>query len=257
MTKTISIANQKGGVGKTTTAIQISYNLSLKNYRVLMVDLDPQANATSVFLDISPHSLSLEETVYVILKDKKGPENIIKQTKWKNLYILPSTIALSEIEPILTGNVDGFFRLQDSLENIKSQFDFIIIDNPPNLGMLTINGLLCSDYVMIPLQAAKFSLDGIRIILETIQTLNKKFRLDIKILGALMTMYDERTTISKAMIEEMKKYIPVFSNYISRSVVVEEAHLMKEPLSLYSPKSKVTLQYQKVLEEILNGIKER
>jgi chromosome partitioning protein len=164
---------------------------------------------------------------------------------------------LSEVEPLLTGNVDGFFRLQDSLEDVRSEFDFIIIDNPPNLGMLTLNALLCSDFVVIPLQAAKFSLDGIRTILETIETLNKKFRTKIKILGALMTMYDDRTTISKAMIEEMKKYLPVFDGYISRSVVVEESHLMKEPLSLYAPKSKVALQYQTITEIILNGIQKR
>lgn len=257
MTKILSIANQKGGVGKTTTAIQISYNLSLKNYRVLIIDLDPQANVTSVYLDVLPHSLSIEETVYVLLKDKVDPTKILKSTKWKNLFILPSSIALSEVESLLTGNVDGFFRLQDGLEKIQSQFDFIIIDNPPNLGMLTLNALICSNYVIIPLQAAKFSLDGIRIILETIQTLNKKFKSNINILGALMTMYDERTTVSKAMIQEMKKYIPVFENYISRSIIIEEAHLMKEPLSIYDSKAKVTLQYQNVTEEILNGIKER
>jgi chromosome partitioning protein len=254
---TISVANQKGGVGKTTTAIQLAYNINQKGNRVLLIDLDPQANASSVFLDASPNSLKTEETVYVILKDKEDPKRIIKKTKWENLYLIPSSLALSEVEPLLTGNVDGFFRLQDSLEDVRSEFDFIIIDNPPNLGMITLNALLCSDFVVIPLQAAKFSLDGIRVILETIETLNKKFRTKIKILGALMTMYDDRTTISKAMIEEMKKYLPVFDGYISRSVVVEESHLMKEPLSLYAPKSKVALQYQTITEIILNGIQKR
>lgn len=254
---TISVANQKGGVGKTTTAIQLAYNINQKGNRVLLIDLDPQANASSVFLDASPNSLKTEETVYAILKDKEDPKRIIKKTKWENLYLIPSSLALSEVEPLLTGNVDGFFRLQDSLEDVRSEFDFIIIDNPPNLGMLTLNTLLCSDFVVIPLQAAKFSLDGIRTILETIDTLNKKFRTKIKILGALMTMYDDRTTISKAMIEEMKKYLPVFDGYISRSVVVEESHLMKEPLSLYAPKSKVALQYQTITEIILNGIQKR
>ncbi len=252
-TKVISLANQKGGVGKTTTAVQLSYFFSKYPYNTLIIDMDPQANATSVLFD-SSRPITPDETVYSILKDKKNAKEIIKKTFWENLYIIPSCFALNEVEPLLTGNVDGFFRLQDALEQVKSQFDFIIIDNPPNLGMLTLNALICSDYVIIPLQAAKFSLDGIKIILDTIETLNRKFRTKIKILGALMTMYDERATLSKTMIAEMKHYIPVFNQYISRSIIVEEAHLMKQPLLEYAPKSKVTLQYQNLMGEILNGI---
>lgn len=251
--KVISLANQKGGVGKTTSTIQFSYILSKQPYNILVIDLDPQANATSVLLN-SSHQIKPEETVYAILKDKIDAKEVIKKTLWENLYILPSSFALNEVEPLLTGSVDGFFRLQDGLERIKHEFDFIIIDNPPNLGMLTLNALICSDYLIIPLQAAKFSLDGIKIILDTIETLNKKFRTNIKILGALMTMYDERTTLSKTMITEMKQYIPVFDQYISRSIVIEESHLMKQPLLEYAPKAKVTLQYQNVVGEILNGI---
>ncbi len=251
---TISFANQKGGVGKTTSAIQISYILSRKNYKVLYIDMDPQGNGTSILTD---NNFSIEDTIYSILKDKIDAKKILKKSRWENLYILPSTLSISEIEPVLTGNIDGFFRLQDSLENVKSEFDFIIIDNPPNLGMLTLNALICSDYIIIPLQAAKFSLDGIKIIIETIQTLNKKFRSHIVLLGALMNMYDDRTTISKVMIQEMKKYIPVFEQFISRSVLIEESYVMKQPLLEYSPKSKIALQYMNLVEEILNAIQKR
>lgn len=123
--------------------------------------------------------------------------------------------------------------------------------------MLTLNALICSQYVIIPLQTAKFSLDGIKVILDSVETLNKKFRLKIQVLGSLLTLYDERTTLSKTMVEEMKSYVPIFQTYISRSIIVEEAHLMKQPLWQYAPKSKVALQYENLLKEILNELKKR
>ncbi|MCS7204317.1 MAG: ParA family protein [Leptospiraceae bacterium] len=255
--KIISFANQKGGVGKTTSALQLSFLLSKKDFRVLLVDIDPQANTTSIFFDV--HTIPIEETIYTVLKEPSVlKDNFIpKQTKWQNLSILPSTLQLSELEPSLIGAIDGFFRLQDAFSHIKNHYEFIIIDCPPNLGMLTLNALITSDYVIIPLQAAKFSLEGIKTILQTIETLNTKFHCHIQVLGALMTMFNERTTIAKTMLEEMKKYLYLFKTTISHSVIVEESYIMKEPLYTYAPKSKVLSQYQTFTEEVLNEIQKR
>lgn len=247
----ISIANQKGGVGKTTTAIQISSLLAKEKNATLLIDLDPQMNASSLFFD--QKKIQNENSVYEIFKSPNSIQKVIQKSNLEYLDLIPSSLGLSEMDLLLAGNVEGFFKLQDALHLINN-YKYIIIDCPPNLGMLTLNALIASDYVLIPLQAAKFSLDGIRIMLDTIQTLNKKFRLNIKILGSLLTMYDERTTLSKTMMEEMKAIIPVFSNFISRSVLVEEAHLMKQPLWQYASKSKVAIQYENLLKEILDVI---
>lgn len=250
----ISITNQKGGVGKTTTAIQISSLLAKEKNTTLLIDLDPQMNASSLFVD--QKKIQNENSVYEIFKSPDSIQKLIQKSNLEYLDFIPSSLGLSEMDLLLAGNVEGFFKLQDAL-NMINNYKFIIIDCPPNLGMLTLNALIASNYVLIPLQAAKFSLDGIKIMLDTIQTLNKKFRLNIKILGSLLTMYDERTTLSKTMMEEMKSLIPVFSNFISRSILIEEAHLMKQPLWKYAPKSKVAIQYESLLKEILDGIQKR
>ncbi|MFN3604450.1 MAG: ParA family protein [Leptonema sp. (in: bacteria)] len=251
----LSIANQKGGVGKTTTAIQISTLFAKYHYRTLLIDLDPQMNASSLFVETK--DIKQENSIYEILKNPHTIKNAVHKTKFDFLEIIPSILSLSELDQLLAGNIEGFFKLQDALEQISSTYKFIILDCPPNLGMLTLNALLSSQYVVIPLQAAKFSLDGIKIILDTIETLNKKFRTNIQILGSLMTMYDERTTLSKTMLEEMKSLIPVFKTYISRSILVEEAHLMKQPIWEYAPKSKISIQYETLLKEILDAIEKR
>lgn len=252
---TISIANQKGGVGKTTTSIQISTLLAKNQNRTLLIDIDPQMNASSVFLDTK--EIKIENSIYEVLKNPTSIRFALHKTKYVFLDILPSILSLSELDLLLAGNIDGFFKLQDALQIISESYDFILIDCPPNLGMLTLNALICSQYVIIPLQTAKFSLDGIKVILDSIETLNKKFRLKIQVLGSLLTLYDERTTLSKTMVEEMKSYVPIFQTYISRSIIVEEAHLMKQPLWQYAPKSKVALQYENLLKEILNELKKR
>ncbi len=252
--KIISFANQKGGVGKTTCSTHISYFLSVNGYKTLLMDMDSQGNATSIFLKLKEDSKN--QNSYLILKDKTPAKDMILPTQFENLYLIPSVLNIAEIDNILAGTVDGFFRLSDSLESLID-FDYVILDCPPNLGMITINALMSSDYVIIPLVSSKFSLDGIKIILDTIQTLNTKFKKDIKVLGALLNMFDEKTLISRTILEELKKYIYVFSNYISRSVVIEESHLMKQPLGTYSKNSKVSQQFQNLVKEILNGIEKK
>lgn len=253
----ITFSNQKGGVGKTTSALQTGFFLGLFDYRVLLLDIDPQANATSLFFETGYPDP--ENTVFAILKDPENfdPQKVILESKWNKLSILPSSLQLSELEPLLTGSIDGFFRLQEGLEVVKHNYEFIVIDCPPSLGMLTINALMVSDFVVIPLQAAKFSMDGIRTMLRTIETLNTKFKTGIQILGALMTMYNGRATISRTMFEEMKKYLKIFSTKISSSVIVEESFLMKEPLYVYAPGAKVTLEYKNFVMELVDEIQKR
>ncbi len=252
---TISFANQKGGVGKTTTSVQISSLLAKNQNKTLLIDIDPQMNASSVFLETK--DIRIQNSIYEVLKNPFSITSALHKTKFEFLDIIPSILSLSELDLLLAGNLEGFFKLQDALQIISQSYDFILIDCPPNLGMLTLNALICSQYVIIPLQTAKFSLDGIKIMLDSIETLNKKFRLKIQVLGSLLTMYDERTTLSKSITEEMSSYVPLFKTYISRSIIVEESHLMKQPIWEYAPKSKVALQYENLLKEILDAIKKR
>lgn len=247
----ICIANQKGGVGKTTTAIQLADLLARKGARVLLVDLDAQGNAGSIFLQ--GQAPRPEHSVYAAFKDRAPTSTLAISTRIPNLDLLPSVFELAEIETLLAGAVDGFFRLSESLEGAR-EYDVAVIDCPPNLGMLTVNAFVAGTHLVIPMQTAKFSLDGIQGILNTFETIRKRFNSKIVVLGALLTMFNERTTISQAVLGSIEEFIPLFKARIHRAVAVEEAHLLGQTISEYQPRGKVARQYGQFAEEVRRGI---
>ena len=248
----ICIANQKGGVGKTTTAIQLSHCLAKKGERVLLVDLDAQGNAGSIFTqeDVDPGS-----SVYAVFKDRAPVRALARRTRIKGLDLLPSVFQLAEVETLLAGALDGFFRLSESLQN-AGDYDFVIVDCPPNLGVLTVNAFVAGTDVIIPLQTAKFSLDGIRGILDTFETIHRRFNPRLQVRGALLTMFNERTTISQALLGSIEEHIRLFKTRIDRAVAVEEAHMLRQTLLEYQPRGKVSRQYGEFAEEVRFGIQE-
>ncbi|MDH5716397.1 MAG: ParA family protein [Spirochaetia bacterium] len=254
MGKVISITNQKGGVAKTTTAIELSTGLArqYKNKKILLIDLDSQCNATGVILNRT--KVPREETVFSVFQAKK-PESIqIKETHLANLSMIASTLELVEVESLLLNAIDGFFRLRDALENVKKEFECIIIDCPPSLSVITINAMVAADYLIIPLQASKFSIDGIQSIVDSVSTIKKRYNPNLKIMGGVFTMFDKRTSLSQAMIPEIKKRLPLLETIIPKSVVVEEAHLLKKDLYDYSPSHKVTQAYRDLCREAASAI---
>ncbi|RME87877.1 MAG: ParA family protein [Candidatus Hydrogenedentota bacterium] len=246
--KIISITNQKGGVGKTTTAIHLADGLSrFHDKKVLAVDLDSQKNMSSVFVNTKEewpkNSFSLFEA------EPLTGEGLAQIRE--NFFLVPASIRLAEVDTMLAGKLDGFFRLREALNRFASEFDYIVLDCPPALSMITINAMVSADYVVIPIQVSKFSIDGIQTILDSISTTQKRYNPYLQLLGAVFCMHDTRTTLSKAMRPEVEKHLPVFQVEIPRSVVVEEAHLLRKTLFDYAPKHKATQKLKEFVEEAL------
>ena len=253
MGKVISIINQKGGVGKTTTAINLSVLFAIhnKSTKYLLVDLDPQRNTTSLFID---NTLHYNDTIFRAFKEKQIPSSCLYETQYSNLCIIPSSLHLVEVETMLADQLDGFYSLQKAISSFKKEFDVIILDCPPSLSMLTINAVIASDHLIIPLQASKFSVDGLHNLLNTVNSIQERYNPKVSFLGALLTMFDPRNIISQVMIDEIKKYISVFKTSIPKSILIEEAHLLKKSIFEVAPKSKVAKSYQMLFEEILYAI---
>ena len=249
MGKIISVANQKGGVGKTTTAVNLSTILAKKGKKVLLIDADPQGNASSgVGID-----KEVENSVYDVLINEAPIEDIAIKTNIKNLEICPSNINLAGAEVELVSAMSREYRLKEQLDMVKDNYDFIIIDCPPSLGLITLNAFTASNSVLIPVQCEYYALEGLGQLLNTVSLVKKHLNKDIEIEGALLTMYDIRTNLSNQVVKEVKRYFDdrVYKNVIPRNVKLSEAPSYGMPISIYDPKSKGAKSYEKFVKEFL------
>ena len=249
MGKVISIANQKGGVGKTTTAVNLSTVVAKKGRKVLIIDADPQGNATSG-LGISKEQ---KFSVYDVLIEDIEVENTLQKTSIKNLDLCPSNINLAGAEVQLVSMENREYRLKEKLDAIREQYDFIIIDCPPSLGLTTLNAFTASDSVLIPVQCEYYALEGLGQLINTIELVRKHMNKSLYIEGALLTMYDARTNLSNQVVKEVKKYFDnkVYKNIIPRNVKLSEAPSYGMPITLYDPRSKGAKYYEKFAKEFL------
>lgn len=252
MGKIVSIANQKGGVGKTTTSINLSTILAKKGKKVLMIDADPQGNASS---GIGVDREDIELSVYDVLINDAQMNDVVKKTNIKNLSICPSNINLAGAEVELVSMMSREHRLKEKLDVIRDDYDFIIIDCPPSLGLITLNAFTASDSVLIPVQCEYYALEGLGQLLNTISLVKKHLNKDIEIEGALLTMYDIRTNLSNQVVKEVKKYFndKVYKNVIPRNVKLSEAPSYGMPISIYEPRSKGAKSYEKFVKEFLKN----
>ena len=249
MGKIISVANQKGGVGKTTTTVNLSTILAKKGKKVLLIDADPQGNATSG-LGVEKQ---VEFSVYDVLVNDTEIEQTLQSTSIKNLVVCPSNINLAGAEVELVSMMSREQRLKEKLEVIKEKFDYILIDCPPSLGLITLNAFTASDSVLIPVQCEYYALEGLGQLLNTINLVKKHLNKDIEIEGALLTMYDIRTNLSNQVVKEVKKYFneKVYKTVIPRNVRLSEAPSFGMPITIYDPRSKGAKSYEKFAKEFL------
>ncbi|WP_062351009.1 ParA family protein [Bacillus kwashiorkori] len=253
MSKVIAIANQKGGVGKTTTSVNLSACLAYIGKKVLLVDIDPQGNATS---GVGVEKADVSQCIYDILIDDVDTKNVIVPTQVENLYVIPATIQLAGAEIELVPTISREVRLKRSLEQVKDQFDYIIIDCPPSLGLLTINALTASDAVIIPVQCEYYALEGLSQLLNTVRLVQKHLNKELMIDGVLLTMLDARTNLGLQVIEEVKKYFQdkVYKTIIPRNIRLSEAPSHGQPIITYDPRSRGAEVYIELAKEVVvNG----
>ncbi len=249
MGKIISVANQKGGVGKTTTTINLSTFLAKKGRKVLLIDADPQGNATSGL----GAEKEVEYSTYDVLVGEIPIEEVIEKTIIKNLLICPSNINLAGAEVELVSMMSREQRLKEKVDEVKDKFDYILIDCPPSLGLITLNAFTASDSVLIPVQCEYYALEGLGQLLNTVNLVKKHLNKSLQIEGALLTMYDIRTNLSNQVVKEVKKYFgdKVYKTVIPRNVRLSEAPSYGMPITEYDPRSKGAKSYEKFTKEFL------
>ncbi len=246
---TIAVTNQKGGEGKTTTSINLADSLARRNKKTILLDTDPQGNSSSIYTS------NFEKTIYDIYQNKSLKLlDILQATEKQNLFIAPSSQRLAEMESISGNNVDAPFFLRDALDGIGN-FDFCVIDCPPSLSIFTINALVASNFVLVPLQAEKFSVDGIIGLQQTITSIKKRINPNLEVIGALITQLKPQTLLTKTIIPILDKYYHVFNTSISDGVAIGESHLARCSLYDYNKKCRQSKEYEDFTEEILNELK--
>jgi chromosome partitioning protein len=251
--KIYAVVNQKGGVGKTTSVINIGAFMAASGLRVLIVDLDPQANATSG-LGIDKNSVGM--STYDILLQSAGLDEVVVNQETPGLYLLPANPALSGAEVELVNEMAREFRLQQALQTAESQYDYILIDCPPSLSLLTINALTAArDGVLIPIQCEYLALEGLSQLMQTLEMVRRYLNHALVVRGMLMTMYDSRTNLSRQVVEEVRSHFPgkVFRTIIPRNVRLSEAPSYGQPIHVYAPTSPGALAYQVLTSELMHG----
>ncbi len=251
MVKVIAIANQKGGVGKTTTAVNLSACLAALDRKVLLIDSDPQGNATS---GLGFDKRDIKKCIYDVIINDLPMQEAVRATDYPNLDIVPATIQLAgaEIELVSLMNREG--RLKNSLEKIKHNYDYVLIDCPPSLGLLTINGLTAASSVIIPIQCEFYALEGVTMLMNTIQLVQRNLNPALKLEGVVMTMYDSRTNLSQEVVEEVQKYFrtKMYQTIIPRNVRLSEAPSHGQPVIVYDSKSKGAQVYTELANEVID-----
>ncbi len=252
--KVICITNQKGGVGKTTTAVNLGYYLAKAKQRVLLIDFDPQGNASSgVGIDKALGGPTMTE----VLLGKEAMAHVIRETKYKGFDLAPSTPELANAEVEITAMPRKFVRLRDAIRSVGENYDYVLIDSPPSLSLLTVNGMIAAQYLLLPVQTEFYALEGVAQLLESVRLVQKGANSSLRLLGVVATMYDKRTSLSAQVVSEIEKYFKtlMFKTMIPRNVRVAEAPSHGAPVGAYDKFSKGAVAYKSLAKEVLERAK--